>query len=225
MRGSIELVLGSRHGGWSLTVRKLLLFLVVIGLLIAGDLWLKATAEKRVATELQSSFDADGEAQVEFSGFPFMLRLLSGTIPSTRVRSTSLERGGLRLRDVRLTLQDVSFSWSKVLSGEIGSVEVRDGHGRASIPVPDLAKGFRSDGDLEVIVRDGRLIARLGSREAAARLTLDGTDLVLRVPGLGRSFSAPLPRFVEGLQYRSVRIDQQDVVVEFSLSDANFRQI
>lgn len=207
-------------------MRKLLLLLVVVGLLIAGDFWVKDTAEKRVATELQSSFAGDGEAEVEFSGFPFTVRLLTGTIPSAKLTSTSLERDGVRFTDVRMTMQDVTFSWSKIFSGEIGSVTVRDGHGRASILAPDLAQAFgAAAGNLDINFRDGKIRVRLGPAEASAQLTLDGTDLVLRAPGLGRSFKVALPRFVEGLQYRSVRIRGTEVVVEFSLQDANFRQL
>lgn len=207
-------------------MRKLLLLLVVVGLLVAGDIWVKATAEKRVAAELQSSFAAGGEAEVEFAGFPFTLRLLSGTIPSAKLTSTSLKRGGVRFTDVRMTMQDVTFSWSKILAGEIGSVTVRDGHGRASIPAPDLVRAFGVvAGNLEIDFGDGKIRVRLGPVEASARLILDGTNLVLRAPGLGRSFTVGLPRFVEGLQYRSVRISGTEVVVEFSLQDGHFRQL
>lgn len=203
-------------------MRKLLVLLVVVGLLVAGDIWIKAEAEKRVATQVQSSFGPRGEAEVEFSGFPFIVRLAAGSIPSAKLTSTSLERSGVRLTDLRIAMQDVTFSWSKILAGEIGSVRVRDGHGRASIPGPDLVDAFDSQANLEIVVTDGKIRVRLGPQEASARLTLDGTNLVLRAPGLG-FFKTALPSFIVGMQYRSVRISGSDVVVEFSLRGANFR--
>lgn len=207
-------------------MRKLLVLLVLVGSLVAGDFWVKATAERRVGAEIQDSFATGGEADVEFAGFPFTLRLLTGSIPSATLKSTALEQEGVRFTDLRMTLQDVTFSWSKVLAGEMGSVGVRDGRGRASIPAPKLVGAFTATGgDLEINLVDGKLRVRLGPVEATARLDLDGSDLVLRVPGLERRLAIELPRFVEGLQYRSVRLADSHVVVEFSLRDANFTQL
>lgn len=207
-------------------MKKLVVLLAIVGLLVAGDFWVKATAEERVGAEIQDSFAASGEAEIEFSGFPFTVRLLTGTIPSATVKSTQLERDGVRFTDLRMTMQDVTFSWSKVLAGEVGSVAVRDGRGRAAIPAPNLVKAFSAvGGDIEIVIADGKLRVRLGSVETNARLDLDGTALVLRARGLGRRLAIELPRFVEGLQYRSVRLDGSDAVVEFSLRDASFRQL
>ena len=204
-------------------MKKVLVLLVIVGLLIAGDIWLKAEAEKRVAAQVQASFGPRGDADVEFSGFPFIVRLAAGSIPSAKLTSTSLERSGVRLTDLRMTMQDVSFSWSKVLAGEIGSVRVRDGHGRASVPASDLVEAF-AEGQLEIEVADGKIRVRLGAVEKSARLVLNGNNLVLQAPGLG-FFKTALPSFIAGMHYRSVRIDGSDVVVEFSLRGANFREL
>ena len=206
-------------------MRKLLVLLVIVGLLIAGDIWVKNTAEKRVADQVQASFARRGDTEVEFSGFPFIVRLVAGSIPSAKLMSTSLERSGVHLTDLRMTMQDVTFSWSKILAGEIESVGIRDGHGRASIPASDLVDAFgAADGQLEIEVADGKIRVRLGNLEGPARLVLDGTDLVLRAPKLG-FFKTTLPSFIVGMHYRSVRIDGSDVVLEFSLRGANFREL
>lgn len=208
-------------------MKRLVVLVVVLGLLALGDLWVKGYAEERIATELQSSFDAAGEAKVELSGFPFTVRLLSGTIPSVQVSSSSLKREGLRFTDVRLRMQDVSFSLSQLSSGEFGSVTVEDGSGRVSLPGSDLTQVFRTviEG-VDIALDEGGLRVRVGPFKGTAQLTLDGTELVLRAPKrLGGSFRVDLPRFVDGLQYRSVRVAGTDVVLGFSLRDSSFNDL
>lgn len=205
-------------------MRKLLSLLVLVGLLVVGDFWLKSTAEVRVAAEIQRTFDSKGDSKVDFSGFPFILKAVSGTIPSATVTSTSLESEGIRFSDVRMTMQDIEFSVGKILAGDMGSVKVRDGHGRASISGNRLAEALGSVADLEIDFQDGKLRVQAGPVEATAQLTLNANELVLEVPVIGRSFTLALPRFVDGLEYQSVRLSGSDVIVEFSLEDANFRQ-
>lgn len=206
-------------------MRKLVVLLVLVGLLIAGDVWLKWTAERRLATELQGSFDASGDATVDFGGFPFVVRLIAGSIPVVQVNSSSLTRRGVRFTDIRMILQDVGFSWAKIMSGEVGSVTIRDGHGRATLGSEVLSKAFARASAVEIDLTERGLEARVGPVRGVADLSLEGTDLVLSLPGLDRSFSVGLPRFVQGLQYRSVRIDDGRAIIEFSLQKANLREL
>ena len=207
-------------------MRRLIVLFVILGLLILGDFWLKATAESRIATELQSSFDASGEATVELGGFPFTPRLISGSLPVATIASSSLERDGVRFSDVRMTLTDVKFSWSKVLAGEVGSVTIRDGHGRASLKATVLTAIFEAvNGAVDIDFTGGELRATVGPVSGAADLSIEGTDLVIGLQGTERTFSIELPRFVRGLQYRSVRIDGSRAVIEFSLENANFSSL
>jgi hypothetical protein len=207
-------------------VKKLIVLAVILGLLAAADLWVKSYAEKRIANELQSSFDDAGEADVELSGFPITVRLLSGTIPSVRVTSSSLRRQDLRFTDVNLTMQDVKFSLSSLASGEMGAVTVEDGHGRVSLPASELAQVFATviDG-VEMVLDDSGLKVQVGPLHGTAQLALDGTELVLRSPKLGGSFRVDLPRFVDGLQYRSVRVTGAEAILEFSLKDSSFTDL
>ena len=207
-------------------VKKLVVLVVILGLLAGADLWVKSYAEKRIATELQSSFDAKGEAEVELSGFPFIVRLLSGTLPSVRVASSSLKRQGLRFTDVRLTMQDVAFSLSELASGEMGEVTVEDGHGSVSLPGADLTGVFGTviEG-VDIAIAEGVLRVRVGHLRGRAQLSLDGTELTLAAPRFDRSFTVDLPVFVDGLQYRVVRVRGTKAVLEFSLEDSSFNEL
>ena len=205
---------------------KLLILLILVVGLVMGDFAVKKVAERRVAAELQSSFDPEGDATVELGGFPFIVRAISGSVPVAEISSSSLVRSGVRFTDVRMTLQDVEFSWSKVLAGEIGSVSVRDGHGRAELQARALTKIFAALGrSITLDASGGEIRASFGPLSGTARLSIDGTDLVLGIEGTEKTLRVGLPRFVQGLQYRSVRIDGQAAVVEFSLEDASFRQL
>jgi hypothetical protein len=207
-------------------MRKLLILLILVIGLVIGDFAVKQIAERRVASELQASFDPEGEGTVEFGGFPFIVRLLSGSVPVTEISSSSLERRGVRFTDVRMTLQDVEFSWSKIMAGEIGSVSVRDGHGRAELEAGALTKVFAALGrSISLDADGGEVRASFGPFSGTAQLSIDGTDLVLGIEGTERTVRVALPRFVQGLQYRSVRINGSEAVVEFSLEDASFRQL
>lgn len=207
-------------------MRKLLVLAVVVAVLAAGDMWVRSIAEERVGAQIDESLASGGDARVEFSGFPFTVRLLAGSIPSATLASPSIERDGVRFTDVRMTMQDVTFSWSKALAGDTGSVEVRDGRGRASIPTPDLVRAFTAvAGDIEIDVAGGRIRVRVGPVEASARLTLDANELVLRAPGMGTGLRVGLPQLIDGLRYRSIRLAGGEVVVEFSLENASFRKL
>lgn len=203
------------------------MILVVISvLLVAGDAWLRSAAEARVAAELQSSFDADGETEVDFGGFPFAARLLSGTIPVARLTSTSLIRDGVRLSDLHMTLQGVEFSWSKVMAGEVGSVTVRAGKGSASLGERGLNRALAAVGDgVRVEIEDGVVRAIGGGRSARAGLTIEDTLLVLSMARTERTVTVPLPRFVAGLRYGSVQVEAGRATISFTLDEATFSNL
>jgi hypothetical protein len=204
-------------------MKKLVGLVVVVGVLVAGDAWLRATAETRVAAELQSSFDDTGEAEIDFGGFPFAARVLSGTIPVARLTSTSLVRAGVRLSDVRMTMQDVEFSWSKVLVGEVGSVTVRAGKGSAALGARALNRALAAvDPRVEVTLTGNKIRATLGPVSGSGDLAIEGTELILTIAGTERTVIVPLPRFVAGLRYEAVRIEEGRATIEFALDGATF---
>ena len=203
-------------------MRKLVVLAVLVGFLIAGDAWLRSTAEKRLETQLASSFE--GDADVELGGFPFAVRVLVGTIPRARISSDAVVRDGLRLSDVRMTLQDVEFSLSDVLTGEDGQVTVGDGRGQAAIAVTALRKRFARAGlTARLDLQGDELHARVGVVTSAARLSLRSNHLVLTIEGVQETFTVPLPRVAAGVSYDAVRLTDSGAVVQFSLTDARLR--
>lgn len=85
-------------------MRRLLALLVTAALLVAAallvDRLLRASAEDRVAGELEAAVDVDGEPDVTVEGFPFLTQLAAGELDSVRVRADGVATEGVRLLDV-----------------------------------------------------------------------------------------------------------------------------
>lgn len=205
-------------------MRKLLALVVVAGLLVAGDAWLRSAAEAKVAAELERSLDASGDTDVALGGFPFVFRLVSGTVPSARITSETVVHDRVRLRAVRMTLQGVTFSVGEIAAGDATSIAVRDGRGSAIVAPASLRDAFaRVRAPIDIQVGPRGLRASLGPLSGRGRLSLEGTELVLALDVTDRRFKVALPRFLDGLTYESVTIDDSQVLVEFSLSDASLQ--
>lgn len=207
-------------------MRKLLILGLILGVLAAGDAIARSMAESRVEAELQGSFVGAEDVDVALGGFPFVVRALAGSIPAAEIRSNAVVRRRIRFTDVRMTMQDLTFSWAELLGGEAGALTVRDGRGRTQIEAGALDRAFDAfEDDLEIELRDGRLIATVGPVEGEALITIRRGALELDIPQLRRRFSIPLPRFADGIAYDSARISGDDVVIEFSLREASFSGI
>ncbi|HWC14803.1 MAG TPA: DUF2993 domain-containing protein [Actinomycetota bacterium] len=205
-------------------MRKLLALVVVAGLLVAGDAWLRSAAEARVVAELERSLDASGETDVSLGGFPFVFRLVAGTIPSARITSETVVRDRVRLRALRMTLQDLTFSVGEIAAGRAASIAVRDGRGSALVASASVRAAFarvRAPIDIQIGAQGVR--ASLGPRSSRGRLYIEGSDLVLALDVTDRTFRVPLPRFLDGLTYDSVTVADSQVLVEFSVTDASLR--
>jgi hypothetical protein len=209
-------------------VRKLIAGVAaLLLLLILADVAVRAWSERRVADELSSALGASPRPDVSLGGFPFLLRVASGHLPSASVSAASLTAKGVRLEDVRLTLRDVTFSTGQLLAHRGGAIVARGGEGTAAMSGPDATAALRANGiPASVSFRGGHAKVRSTELpgEVTAKVSLQGGSLVLHPTGLpvSVSFSIQLPQVVSGLRYRSVRVAGGTLVLTFSLSDARF---
>lgn len=207
-------------------MRKLLVLLVIAGMLVGGDAWIRATAERRVATELGESLQGGEPITVSFGGFPFTLRLLSGTIPSAKVSGGAVQRGDVHLQDLEMVLEDLSFDPSDALAGRLDSIAVRDGRGRAVVGQASLREAFRDlPRDVRLTIGRRGLRASVGPVAGAARLRLEGSHLVLVLVATEESVKVALPAVLDGVTYDSVRVAREGIVLEFSLTGARLRRL
>ena len=210
-------------------MKKLLVLIVILGvLLVAGDAWARGKIEGRLASELQDSLGSTGDIEVSLGGFPFVLRALSGKIPTATVTTERLTRDGLRFTDVTMTLRDIRFSLSKVLAGDLDAIKVGSGEGRAAIDDAVLERAIeRSGPDIGVeIVENGVQIVS-GPVSGVVDLLVSQDGLVLETDELGRlainelgqRVVVPLPKIVGGLTYESIQVVDSHLELGFSLDD------
>lgn len=181
---------------------------VLLGLGVVADFVARGAAETRVAARLQRSLDLTEEPEVEIGGFPFLLNLLAGSIPSVEVSSSSVARGALRFDEVVLTLDNVRFDLGAMSRGE-GEVRIGGGRGRAVMSGESLTALLRAEGaPVDVRFSGGRVLvdAEGPAEEAEGRLSLDGRRLVVSSGSLPQDFSVALPRVGSGVSYRSVEV-------------------
>ena len=203
-------------------MKKLLVFIVVVGvLLVAVDAWARGKVAWRLASGLQDSLGSTGEIEVSLGGFPFVLGALSGNIPEATVATDRLTREGrLRFTDVTMMLQDIRFSLSKVLAGDLDTIKVGSGEGRAAIESDSLTRAIaRSRGEIGVLIVGDEIRVTAAGRSGVAEVSLTRNRLMLNVEELGQGFIVPLPRVVAGIQYESVEMVDSRLELGFSLDD------
>jgi LmeA-like phospholipid-binding len=193
-------------------MRKILLFLllIVVAALVIGDLALKSFAEERMADALEAALDIPADADVGVDAFPFVLRTLQGRYPAVSVEAEEVGNSSVRFTRLRIEFEDVEFSLGELISGDDRSVRLGSGDGEALLSERDLNRALRrnaapgrvdlqTDGDVEVTSAEGSL-------SGSARVTIEGSNLVVSPEGDLPSFSLELPRFGENMSYESLDI-------------------
>lgn len=210
-------------------MKKVLVLIVILGVLfVAGDAWARGKIEGRLASELQGSLGSTGDIEVSLGGFPFVLRALSGNIPTASVATERMTRDGLRFTDVTMTLRDIRFSLSKVLAGDLDAIKVGSGEGRAAIDSDVLGRAIARSGrdvDVEIVGNGIRITSGPVSGVVDVSVSQDGLVLetdelgLLAINELGRRIVVPLPRIVGGLTYESIQVVDFHLELGFALDD------
>lgn len=153
---------------------------------------------------MASPLELPEEPDVSIEGFPFLLELAGGRFEAITVRARELDRTGIKVERVRVTLDEVSFSVVDALTGELDRVRVRSGHGTARLSnsiVESLLTGIGSRG----------VPAPKISIDDLAPLEVDGTTLIAGPTRL------ELPVLVSGMSYRSARVSGSEVFLTFRI--------
>lgn len=201
-------------------MRKLLVFLVILGaLVVLGDSLLRGFAERRVATKLRGTLSLSEEPTVEIGGWPFGLRVLAQSFPSVEISGRDVTIEGLTVATFNLRLREVGFSASEFLGGDAQSIDIASGRGSIRLTseliserlgAQDLPFEFSIDGDQATMSSP-----ELGA-EVSAEIALAGRSLTIDPPGLD-TISIPLPQVADEVEYRSVHISGDAVVATFGV--------
>ncbi|HWC32762.1 MAG TPA: DUF2993 domain-containing protein, partial [Actinomycetota bacterium] len=120
-------------------MRRLVVSLVVIVVvLLVADFGLRFWAESWFASQVQQGAELREEPDLDLRGFPFMLVMARGRLPSASVEAEAFSSGGLKVQRLVLELHDVRFSPGRLVSRGSGTIRSDGGTGRATVTQEDL---------------------------------------------------------------------------------------
>jgi hypothetical protein len=186
-------------------------FVVVVLGLVAGEVILRPQAERAVADDVRDRYRLDTRPAVKLGGFPFLLRVALGRLPSAdgRLRDVTVE--GFTVESAELHLRDVRFDPMRLARGG-GDVTARAGQAAATVSDVDLTRYLSSQGlglDVHFTTGEVRVAGTVSVARAQVTLVAAGS---LQVSGQQLVF-AP----------HSVEATSGDVTVPGPVIDA-FRQ-
>lgn len=117
----------------------MVVLLVLVALLVAGDRVSARLAEKAIAEQAQTSADLRTRPTVRIHGFPFLTQALGGRYDRIEVDARDLENGGVQVSRLEATLRGVQVRLGDALGGSVTSIPVEGLHATAVVTYADLA--------------------------------------------------------------------------------------
>lgn len=192
-----------------------LLLVLVVGFFIA-DFVAENTAEKRVEERLASSVDNAEGLEVDVGGGLFLPQLFGGSFEEVQVSIDSIQRGGLRVDEVRFILRDVKFSLDDLRGGG-GAVTVGGGRGRAFIGQGSLDAALRGEGvDADIVLDESATLTAQGVSGRVEEMTVDGNSVVFAAPPLD-PLRLELPDTVATVRYSGARVQGDRLVLSLTV--------
>ncbi|HVF53461.1 MAG TPA: DUF2993 domain-containing protein [Actinomycetota bacterium] len=199
---------------------------ILVVVLVIADLAARSIAQREASAELRRRFDLTEAPAVEIGGFPFLLGVVKGELPSVSLKAEAIEGGdSVVLSDLDVELRRVTFSLSKLLDGEMRSLRAASGDGTAALTSDSLNNALKAAGaGVEVTIKGGEATVRARAIQGSARGTVKVSEQTLSVATADGffSFDLHLPNFASGLTYESVELVGDRAVFSVSLSDASF---
>lgn len=190
----------------------LFLLLVVVVAFFVADVVARNTAEKRVEERLASSVESANGLEVNVGGTLFLPQLFSGSFDEIEVSIDSIERGGLTVDDVEISLRDVDFSFGDLMD-DSGAVTVRGGGGRALISERSLSEALRRDGvEAEIRLDGGATISAAGRSAEVQDVSVDNGAVVFSAPPL-EPLRVDLPATLASVRYSGASVQGDHLVV------------
>lgn len=208
-----------------MTRRLIVIGVVLLALLLAGDIGARMASQYAVSRDLQKALALERPPRVTLGGFPFLPNLVSGRVPSVSVSTGSTTLEGVQFDRIEVDLEGVGFSAATLLSGADGDIRVDHGRGTATLteasipsqifgqPVTFMVRfeggdtevsSDRFGGTFNVIpaIKEGKLVLRPTSRALPVSVKFD------------------LPEIVPGILYTDVTVAGSRATLAFELTDA-----
>ncbi len=226
--------------------RLLILAIVLCGLTIAADRAALATAQTRIAAEVQKEADLADRPSVDLLGFPFLTQAVGGQYDGGRLVAHDLRTDKLKVNRLVIHLREVKVPLVDLITGDISAVPVGAVTGLALVTYAELAAATGVSG-LTIAPKGDKLeltfppehfrtdvpviaTARIGVTEQAVRITSVLIQGVRLPDMLTAAVLAKVQENLEvgalpyGLQVTDVRVAEAGVEVSASAKNAVLRK-
>jgi hypothetical protein len=196
-------------------MRKLLIVLALLVIaFVVADRVAQNVAQARIEERLASSSQGAEDVQVEFGGGLFLPQVFRGDLEEVTVSAGSLQRRGVRIDELELTLRRVSFTVGGLLGGT-GDVRVQGGSGRATVSEEAVEAAVRREGvDAQVRLNGQVTITMQGVSGTVEELEIDpeAGALVLRAPPL-ETLLLRLPETIGSVGYSGATVEGNELIL------------
>jgi hypothetical protein len=161
------------------TLRALLIALVllVLAALVAGEVIVRPVAERAVGEDIQARYELEERPSVTLGGFPFLVRVALGRLPSAEGQLQNVTVEGFTVQEANLRLHDVRFDVVRLADGD-GQVSADSGRAEATVSDVDLTNYLAGLGfDFDVRFTPGEVT--VGGSVAVA-----GTEVRVQATGV-----------------------------------------
>lgn len=210
-------------------MKKLLIVLgILVALGIAVDIAAREALEAGAEASVEDRRGLRGEVRVEIDGFPFLLALARKEIPSASVTSSRVVQDGVRLRDVRIEMENVAMGESH---GDRRTFHVSSGRGTASVTDNEIAR-LATEAGVSVEIRiegDTVSVRAAGCAEAdpapqcqfvtSEGISIEADALVVAAPPPLEPVRIALPQVLDGVRFDSVTTRPGRAMLSFTLAD------
>jgi len=204
----------------------LILFLVaVVVLAVVADIFVKGLAEREVAAELSSALELDDEPEVEIESFPFLIAFAQGNFDAMTISSEDVEAGALRISEITLILEDVSFEPSEVIGGSTDEITIEGGSGSGVLTDQDLTRSLQSkegEGSVTFSGDEAQVDTDAGSATASVEIT-DGV-LGSSTPDGVVSVTFRLPTLGGRVTYEGIEIEDGEAILDLGVAPGELRR-
>nr|MBA3290494.1 DUF2993 domain-containing protein [Actinomycetota bacterium] len=208
-------------------MRKFLIFFLVavVVLAVVADIFVKGLAEREVAAELSSALELDDEPEVEIESFPFLIAFAQGNFDAMTISSEDVEAGALRISEITLILEDVSFEPSEVIGGSTDEITIEGGSGSGVLTDQDLTRSLQSKGGEGSVTFSGGE-AQVDTDAGSATASVEITDGVLGIstPDGGVSVTFRLPTLGGRVTYEGIEIEDGEAILDLGVAPGELRR-
>lgn len=206
-------------------------------LLVVADRVGVVFAARVVASKLKASASLTTDPSVTIHGFPFLTQALRGRYDDVELGVTDLDRGGVRLSRLEVTIHGVQLPLANAISGNVSSVPVSGITATAVVTYADIASrgnitglSVQPDGSMVKVTGRITVLGQSVTASAVSTIRLEGRSIVVtaqQVSVLGQSSSAlnsalagrldlrvPIGSLPYGLELTGVHADVGGVVLQ-----------